>query len=113
LVTFDLVGNLNHGESSYEDYGRHSLQPYNPHYFIIEMWYVPSQPNLWIRYYSLRENKLKPLDLYTDGWGSGEYFVYTSDGEVDGAMYIDIYYYEYQPDYGSVFYNGECWIPGG
>jgi len=68
-ATIDLFGILYHGESSYSNYGQHSLQPYNPHYFIIEMWYSPDAVNLWIRYYSFYENKLKPIDLYTNGWG--------------------------------------------
>lgn len=112
-TAIDLFGTLNHGESSYEKYNQHSLQPYNPHYLIIEMWYSPDAVNLWIRYYSFYENELKPIDLYTNGWGSGEYWVYTSEGEVDYATYIDITYYETQPDYGDVLYNGECWIPSG
>ena len=47
------------------------------------------------------------------GGGSGEYWVFTRDGEIDYATYIDITYYDSQPDYGDVLYNGECWIPSG
>ncbi|MCS7365636.1 MAG: hypothetical protein NDF54_09380 [archaeon GB-1867-035] len=107
-ATIDLNGLLFHGESSYEKYRQHSLQPYDPSYFIIELQYAPDRVNLWIRYYSFYDETLKPIDLYTNGWGSGEYNIFP-----DVATYIDITYYESQPDYGDVQYWGECWIPSG
>ena len=67
--TIDLNGLLFHGESSYINYGQHSLQPYNPSYFIIELQYASGKVNLWIRYVSFYDEKLKPIDLYRDGWG--------------------------------------------
>ncbi|MCS7373616.1 MAG: hypothetical protein NDF56_01380 [archaeon GB-1845-036] len=106
--TIDLNLLLYHGESSYENYTMHKLQPYDPSYFIIELIYSPDQVNLWIRYKSLYDGKLKPIDLYRDGWGSGEYHIFP-----DAATYLDITYYDTQPDYGSVQYLGECWIPSG
>ena len=108
LQTFDLNGLLFHGESSYKDFRQHSLQPYDPNYFIIELLYAPDKVNLWIRYYSLFDERLHPLALYRDGWGSGAYYI-----DRDAATYIDITYYDSQPDYGDVQYWGECWIPSG
>ena len=105
-TVIDLTGLLWHGESSYENYNEHSLEPYNPNYFIIELFYSPSEINLQIRYYCFYCKTLHAIDLYTDGAGSGEYYL----GLDHAATYIDIHYYDSQPDYGDVDYWSKCYL---
>ncbi|GEM_PF-4462501 len=68
LGGMQMVGTLNHGESSYEDYGRWKLDIPRD-YFIIEMQYTPGEVNLSMRARDANTGDLIPIDLYTDGWG--------------------------------------------